>query len=211
MPTEHPNLVLYFFVVFGIVALPGLDMGIVVASALAGGRRAGLAAVAGTIAGGVCHVTMGLLGVSLVLRLFPAAFNALLLAGAAYVAWIGIGVLRARPEAPSAAGGAATAPGAFARGALTNLLNPKAYLFTLAILPQFVRPEFGPLVPQAATIVAINASTQLAVYGALAVLADRGRTAMARRPAAGLWVARTTGALLLVAAGFTAWEGWRWH
>lgn len=213
--SAHANLLLYAGITAGIVALPGLDMGVTLASTLSGGRRAGFAAIAGIMTGGIGHVTLGVLGVSVLLRVVPAAFDALLFAGAAYVAWIGVEVLRARPEAPSGAvadgGGGVSLPGAFARGLLTNALNPKAYLYTLAILPEFVHPRFGPLLPQAAAIVAINAALQASLYGAVALLADRGRRAMAARPQVGVWIARTTGALLLAAAALTAWEGLRWR
>jgi threonine/homoserine/homoserine lactone efflux protein len=94
--TETTHLWLFFVLVFGVVLLPGLDMAYVLASALIGGRRAGMAATAGIVAGGVVHVTMGALGIMAVLRLFPAAFNAVLLAGALYIAWIGISLLRSR-------------------------------------------------------------------------------------------------------------------
>ena len=76
--TETTHLWLFFVLVFGVVLLPGLDMAYVLASALVGGRRAGMAATAGIVAGGVVHVTMGALGIMAVLRLFPAAFNAVL-------------------------------------------------------------------------------------------------------------------------------------
>ena len=209
---RHANLWLYFSIVLGVVVLPGLDMAIVLASSLVGGRRAGFAALAGIITGGVGHVVMGVLGIGLVLRVFPGAFNVMLLVGAAYVAWIGVALLRAGAAfAPEPARVAGAWPAAFGRGMLTNLLNPKAYLYTLAILPQFLRPAYGPLVPQAAAIVAINAATQAVVYGAVALFADRARRSLSERPAAGLVVARAVGALLVGAALFTGWEGWRWR
>lgn len=76
------HLWLFFVLVFGVVLLPGMDMAFVVAKPIAGGRATGLAAVAGIATGGVCHVIMGATGVSVVLRLFPTALNALLLLGA---------------------------------------------------------------------------------------------------------------------------------
>lgn len=210
--TSHPNLLLYAAITAGIVALPGLDMAVTLTSTLAGGRQSGFAAIAGIITGGIGHVTLGVLGVSVLLRIVPAAFDVLLFVGAAYVAWIGVEVLRARPEAPAAdRAGRASPPAAFVRGLLTNALNPKAYLYTLAILPEFVHPKYGPLLPQAASIVAINATLQAGLYGAVVLLADRGRRAMAARPEMGLWIARATGALLISAAALTAWEGWRWR
>src|SRR6185437_13579823 len=91
---HHEQLWLFFALVFGIVVLPGLDMAFVMGSTLAGGRSRGLAAVAGIIAGGVCHVLMTALGISVMIKLIPGMFNALLLAGALYIAWIGISLLR---------------------------------------------------------------------------------------------------------------------
>src|SRR4051794_34430632 len=92
--SQGANLWLYFVVVFGIIALPGLDMAFVMASAMLGGRRSGLAAVGGIVAGGVCHLMMGALGAAVVLRLWPALFKVMLVGGAAYIAWMGIAFLR---------------------------------------------------------------------------------------------------------------------
>lgn len=80
------DLLLFAVLVFGIIVLPGLDMAFVLGSSLAAGRRHGLAAVAGIVAGAVCHVAMTTLGIGVLLNVIPAAFNALLLAGALYIA-----------------------------------------------------------------------------------------------------------------------------
>lgn len=207
---EHLRLLgLYFAIVFGVVVLPGLDMAFVLASSLAGGRRAGLAATLGCVAGAACHFVVGALGLAAFLRTWPAAFNALLLAGALYMAWIGISLVRsgaALGELPRADRAAATA---FRRGAATNLLNPKAYLFMLAVFPQFVRPAFGAVAPQAIVLFAIGAACQLAVYGAVAVLGDRARAALARDAGRARFAGRIVGGALVAAALFTAWESWR--
>ena len=208
--TQTAHLWLFFAMVFGVVLLPGLDMAFVLASALVGGRRAGLAATAGIVAGGVCHVTMGALGIVAVLQLMPAAFNVVLLAGAAYIAWIAIALLRS-----SAAFGdlpmqrlrsqAAT----FRQGLLTSLLNPKAYLFMLAIFPQFLKPEYGDIATQAVVLWSIIALTQAGIYGGMALVGDRVRAWLAARPSANAWLARVVGGLLLATAVYTAFEGWR--
>ena len=91
---HYEQLWLFFALVFGIIVLPGLDMAFVLGSTLAGGRTRGFAAVAGIIAGGVCHVVMTALGISVLIKLVPGAFNAVLLAGALYIAWIGISLMR---------------------------------------------------------------------------------------------------------------------
>jgi threonine/homoserine/homoserine lactone efflux protein len=204
------QLWLFFALVFGIVVLPGLDMAFVLGSTLAGGRRRGFAALAGIVAGGVCHVMMTALGISVLLKWIPGAFNALLLAGALYIAWIGLSLMRSdaapamRPDAPRRSHAAT-----FRQGMLTCLLNPKAYLFMLAIFPQFLRPEYGPIAAQALVLWLIIALNQLCVYGGLALMADRARAWLQGKPEAGMLATRCVGALLIAAAMFTGVEGWR--
>jgi threonine/homoserine/homoserine lactone efflux protein len=207
---ETAHLWIFFVLVFGIILLPGLDMAFVLGSALVGGRRAGFAATGGIVAGGVCHVTMGALGIVAVLQLVPAAFNAVLLAGAAYIAWIGLALLRSRAAFAEPTGqGARSRAATFRQGMVTSLLNPKAYLFTLAVLPQFLKPARGDVGAQAAVLRLIIAATQVAIYGAVAMAGDRVRGWFAERPAANAWMARGVGALLLATAAYTAFEGWR--
>jgi len=203
------DLLLFAVLVFGIVVLPGLDMTYVMGSSLTAGRRHGLAAVAGIAAGGVCHVAMATLGISVLLKVIPAAFNALLLAGALYIAWIGISLLRADSAfGMQVEGGAVSAWTTFRRGALTSLMNPKAYLFMLAVFPQFLHAEDGPLWAQSLVLWMIIAITQLTVYGAVALAAAQARGWLVRRPAAGLVTARVVGTVLIGAALLTGFEGW---
>lgn len=209
--SHYDQLWLFFALVFGIVVLPGLDMAFVMGSALAGGRSRGFAAVAGIIAGGVCHVLMTALGISVLIRLIPGAFNALLLAGALYIAWIGISLMRSESSfgnlQPDTRQRSRTTT--FRQGMLTSLLNPKAYLFMLAIFPQFLRPEYGLVWLQALVMWLIIALNQLCVYGSVALMADRARQWLQGKPVAGMMATRCVGALLLAAAMFTGVEGWQ--
>jgi len=205
------DLLLFGALVFGIVVLPGLDMAFVMGSSLAAGCRHGLAAVAGVVAGAACHVVMTTLGIGMLLKVMPAAFNALLLAGALYIAWIGISLMRTESAfgVQVQGGGAPSAWITFRRGALTCLMNPKAYLFMLAVFPQFLHAEYGPLWSQSLVLWLIIALTQLAVYGAVALAAAQARGWLVRRPAAGLVTARVVGVALIGAALFAGFEGWR--
>ena len=174
--SHSADLLLFAALVFGIIVLPGLDMAFVMGSSLAAGRRHGLAAVAGIAVGGICHVVMTTLGIGVLLKLIPAAFNALLLAGALYIAWIGVSLLRADSAfGVRAGGGAMSAWTTFRRGTLTCLMNPKAYLFMLAVFPQFLHAEYGPLWSQALVLWLIIAVTQLTVYGAVALWSPQRR------------------------------------
>jgi threonine/homoserine/homoserine lactone efflux protein len=185
-------------------------MAYVLASALVGGRRAGLAATGGIVAGGIVHVTMGALGIMAVLRLFPTAFNVVLLAGALYIGWIGLTLLRSRTalgDLPAQRRRSQVAT--FRQGMVTSLLNPKAYLFMLAIFPQFLKPQYGVLWLQAVVLWLIIATTQVAIYGGMALGGDRVRAWLATRPAANVALARSVGVILLATACYTAYEGWR--
>ena len=206
--TPQPQLWLFFLLVFGVILLPGLDMAFVLASALVGGRRAGMMATAGIIAGGVCHVLMTALGVMALLKVMPALFNAMLWAGAAYIAWIGISLMRSRvglgevSEIPSR-----SQAQTFRQGMLTSLLNPKAYLFMLAIFPQFLAPDAGSLPRQLLVLWLIIAATQAAIYGALAFVGDGVRHWLADRPSANLVLARMVGVVLIATAVYTLARG----
>lgn len=206
-----PDLWLFFLLVLGVIVLPGMDMAYVAGSALVGGLRAGAAAVAGIVAGGLVHVAVATTGIAALLSLWPAAFDAVLGAGAIYMAWIGWTLLRSAPG--DAASSDATKPPAsrlaiFRRAVLTCLANPKAYMFSLAVFPAFVQPAGRPLVLQFATLAAIVTSTQAAVYGAVAVLAA-GTGRLAGGASAQRWMPRVVGPMLIAGAGLTLALGWQ--
>lgn len=199
----------FALLVLGIIVLPGMDMAFVAGAALVDGRRAGLAAVAGLVAGGVLHMVMAVAGLGLLLQTWPAAFNGLLLAGAAYIAWLGWALLR-QPGALLSVDAGISRPRlqTFWRALLTCLLNPKAYVFMLAVVPQFLRPEHGALAPQAVVMALIIAATQAAVYGAVALGAAGLRARLQGSVALQAAAARAVGLLLLATATWTLFNGW---
>lgn len=207
--TEYAQLWLFFLVVLGIVVLPGVDMAYVLGSALSGGRRHGMVAVTGIAVGCIVHVTVGALGIAALLRNVPGVFNLILLAGALYIAWIGITLLRSN-GAPT--GGEITPPvsslATFRQAAVVNLLNPKAYLFMLAIFPQFLRPEYGPVWMQAVALGAITVVTVFAVYGSIAFSAGGLRGWLQRKPNAGIMINRVVGLALVLVAILAGIDGW---
>ena len=79
--TYSENLWLFFLLVSGIIIVPGMDMVFVLASALSGGRRAGLSATFGIMAGGLVHTLYAALGVGMLLHFAPKLFNGLLVLG----------------------------------------------------------------------------------------------------------------------------------
>ncbi len=128
--------------VFVLNATPGVDFLLTVTRTLQGGVRAGAAAALGIAGGCVVHALAAAFGLATLLALHAQAFAAIQWAGAAYLVWLGVAMLRqawrgAAAAMPSAAA-ARSALADFRTGLLTNLLNPKVALFFLAFLPQFV-------------------------------------------------------------------------
>ncbi len=206
--TYGENLWLFSTLLFGIIVLPGMDMMFVLANALTRGRAAGLAATGGMMLGGLVHSLYGALGVGLLAWLIPVLFTPLIVVGGLYMAWIGVTLMRSAIVVGAVGRTDARSNWeAFRRGVLTCLINPKAYLFMLAIYPQFLRPDFGPLAPQAAVMAAMTAGMQLAVYGGLALAAGRARRFLVGNGAATIWAGRICGAMLVTVSALTVWEG----
>jgi len=140
------------------VASPGPDFAIVLKQSLVHGRRTAIRTSLGVGTAILLHVTYSLLGIGLLIRSSELWFNVVKFAGAAYIAWIGVQSLRAKPRAvgvggaEAGGGGAVTdvripnARGAFAVGFLTNALNPKATLFFLSLFVMIIDPRTPKLV-----------------------------------------------------------------
>lgn len=206
--SDLSHLWLFFVLVLGIIALPGMDMAFVLGSTLVDGRKGGVAALAGIVAGGAAHTAMAALGVGLALQTVPQLLTAMLVAGALYLGWIGWSLLRGASALGEVHDQASLPWGAtFRRGLLTCLLNPKAYLFMLAVYPQFARPEHGSMEVQAVAMGAIIALTQAAVYGAVALGADRARQFLRASGGGQVLAGQAVGLLLMAGAAWMVWEG----
>lgn len=125
-----------------LIVTPGQDMILVMSRSVAQGPGAGVATAAGVSVGLLGHTVLATLGLGAILRTSEYLFFALKLVGAAYLLYLGFGLLRTK--------GSDLALGAAARrsmrrlfldGALSNLSNPKVAVFYFAFLPQFVPPS----------------------------------------------------------------------
>jgi threonine/homoserine/homoserine lactone efflux protein len=161
------------------------------------------------MAGGAVHSLYGAIGVGILASLLPWLFNPLLFAGAAYMAWIGFTLIRSSITVGSVGpGGAHSGWRAFRQGAVTCLINPKAYLFMLAVYPQFLKPDYGPIWVQAIVMGLMTLATQAAIYGTVAFTASGSRKLLVSNPKATVIVGRVAGSLLVVVSLLTAWHGW---
>ncbi|MFV3416178.1 LysE family translocator [Pseudomonas nitroreducens] len=140
---QEVQVLLMLTAVFAVALVsPGPDVALVVRTSLHQGRRAGVLSALGLACGILVHGTLVLTGVSLLLARSPLLFSALQLVGAAYLAWLGVGALRALRKPGGAGRIAGELPdstlGPWMRGLATNLFNPKALVFFLALLTSLI-------------------------------------------------------------------------
>ncbi len=160
------KFLLFFAAAFVLAVTPGAGIFYVLARTLAGGRREGVESSLGTFVGGLFHVMAAALGISAILAASAMAFHTVKYAGAAYLVFLGIRMIRARNEAmPDKT--EAPGVGAFPQGIFTEALNPKTALFFLSFIPQFVAPERGHVFWQFVVLgvisVAMNTAADLVV------------------------------------------------
>jgi threonine/homoserine/homoserine lactone efflux protein len=177
---------------------PGPDILYVLGRSLSQGRSAGVVSALGIGAGCLVHVLAAALGLSALMLAVPGAYDAIRLAGAAYLVWLGLRALRSSAGALRVQALAAVSTRRiFWQGALTNALNPKVALFFLAFLPQFAAPERGPLAPQLLLLGAIFTVNGTLVCVAFALAASRLGDWLRSRFAVTRLLDRATGVLFI--------------
>lgn len=125
-----------------LIATPGQDMILVMSRSVAQGAAAGVVTAAGVSVGLLGHTVLATLGLGAILRTSEWLFTALKFVGAAYLFYLGVGLLLTK-RGGLALGSEATRPlhKFFRDGAISNLSNPKVAIFYFAFLPQFVSPS----------------------------------------------------------------------
>lgn len=206
MPVEAATLGAFVIAVAAVVVSPGPDTMIILRYALASGRRAGFAAVAGVQLGLMVHTVLAVLGVSLIIASSPVLFKLVAVAGAAYLAWLGVqGFRGAAAFTPGGGRPSADLAKACRDAILTNLLNPKVILLFLALFPNFVDAGRDDVPAQLVTLAVVLIVVNVIWQAPLAWAAEAiGR--WLGRPGVGLWVSRITGSVLLAFAALLLYQ-----
>ena len=181
---------------------PGPNMAYLAALSLARGPRAGLAAVAGVALGLAAIGAAAALGLAAVIENSRLLHEVLRWAGVVYLLWLGWDAWSTADEiAPEEAHDGASA---FRRGLITNLLNPKAVVFYVAVLPEFLEPGAGSLAARTLTLSAIYVLIATVIHSGIVLLASQMRRLVAR-PAQ---MRRVRRVLALALVGIAVWLAW---
>lgn len=187
---------------------PGPDNLAILSLGISRGRSAAVGFALGCAAGCVTHIGWAILGVAALLKASPKALGALKIAGALYLAYLGIMALRSQgatvPGEACAEGKPDVDDGYlrhFGRGFVANAINPKVAIFFLAFLPPFLRPA-APATPQMLLLGLLFIAVTILVFVPLGLSAAAIGQWLRRWPSAALWLDRGAGVLFLGLAAY---------
>ncbi len=189
------------FIVASLVLIitPGQDMILVMSRSVAQGAAAGVVTAAGVSVGLVGHTILATLGLGAVLRTSEWLFLALKLVGAAYLIYLGIGLLRTKRTALVVEAASSRSLGRlFFDGALSNVSNPKIAVFYFAFLPQFVLPGASHPTLSVFVLGLVFAALTFVVKGPVGFFAGMLSGWLRARPAVLAWLYRSSGAILVL-------------
>lgn len=181
-----------------LIVTPGQDMVLVMSRSIAQGAAAGVATAAGVSVGLVGHTVLVTLGLGAILRASEWLFIALKLAGAAYLIYLGIALLRTRGVALAVhAASQHSVARLFIDGALSNISNPKIAIFYFAFLPQFVLPDAAHPTLSVFALGLLFAALTFLVKGPVGFFAGLLSAWLRSRPGFLVWLYRSSGAILI--------------
>jgi threonine/homoserine/homoserine lactone efflux protein len=181
-----------------LIVTPGQDMILVMSRSVAQGPGAGIVTAAGVAVGLVGHTILATLGLGAILRTSEWLFLALKLAGAAYLVFLGIQLLRTRQhELAVGAGAPRSLWRLFFDGAFSNVSNPKIAVFYFAFLPQFVLPQAQHPTRAVFVLGLVFAALTFLVKGPVGLGAGLLSGWLRERPGVLKWLYRTSGAVLV--------------
>ncbi|MFF5208444.1 LysE family translocator [Streptosporangium sp. NPDC000396] len=179
--------------------IPGPTTVVILRQSITSGRSAGTATVLGNETGWLLWCLAAALGLSALLVVSQLAFDIMRIVGAIVLVWFGVRMLwrarRTAPDSPSVDGVAPSLWGCYRTGLLTNLANPKAGVFALSFLPQFV-PEGAPALPTLLLLAVASALIDLAWYLGIVRLVGVAERFF-RRPAVRRYLEYVSGTLLI--------------
>jgi threonine/homoserine/homoserine lactone efflux protein len=201
-----PSTLLAFALTCVIIEItPGPNMAYLAALSLTRGWRVGIAAVAGVALGLAVYGVVAALGLAALIDSSRVLYESLRWGGVAYLAWLAYEAWSSEREAaPGTVDDPHERRSAFRRGLITNLLNPKAAIFYVAMVPTFVTPGAGHVTTQTLLLSAIFVAIASSIHLTIVLLASRLHAPLAD-PARRRMVRRI---LALVLGGVAIWFAW---
>ena len=185
---DTSSLTAFALVALGMVLTPGPNMIYLVSRSISQGRMAGLISLGGVALAFVFYMVCAAYGITALVMAVPYAYDALRLCGALYLLWLAWQAIRPGGRSPFEVRDLPKdrPRTLFAMGFLTNLLNPKAAVLYLSLLPQFIDPAHGDVLAQTLQLGFLQIAISVSVNALIAVMAGSIAVFLAARPG---WVA----------------------
>lgn len=198
MPTAE-TFITFLFALFLLEISPGPDMMLTIARGIGQGRRIAFLTVLGNVfVAGIVQVSFLVLGLVSVVHAWPVALDLLRWAGAAYLIWLGIKMLRSSgADTKLRKTVQITGRQAVKQGAINSLTNPKSLLFMFAFLPQFVNPAVGPIWLQLLILGSIQKLAGILSLGSVAMASGTFGAWLGKHPGFLKWQERFTGVVMI--------------
>ena len=178
------TLLAFALVSLAVVLTPGPNMIYLISRAITQGPAAGMVSLGGVALGFVVYMLCEAFGITALLFTIPFAYDALRLAGAAYLLWLAWQALKPGGRSPFQVKKLAVdgPRKLFAMGLLTNLLNPKIAMLYLALLPQFIDPAAGTVLTQSLALGSVQTAISVSVNAMIALAAGSIALFLGERP-----------------------------
>ncbi|MDP1883409.1 MAG: LysE family translocator [Bradyrhizobium sp.] len=178
------SLLGFALVSLGMVLTPGPNMIYLISRSITQGSTAGLISLGGVALGFLFYMLCAAFGITALLFAVPFAYDALRLAGAAYLMWLAWQALKPNGRSPFQVKKLAVdgPHRLFAMGFVTNLLNPKVAMLYLALLPQFIDPVQGSVLMQSLALGFTQIAISVSVNAAIALAAGSIALFLGTRP-----------------------------
>ena len=183
MPTVS-NQIAFSLVALGMVLTPGPNMIYLISRSICQGRAAGLISLGGVALGFVFYMLCAAFGITALVMTVPLAYDALRIAGALYLLYLAWQAVRPGGRSPFQVRDLPkdSPRRLFFMGLFTNLLNPKAAVLYLSLLPQFIEPSHGGVLIQSLVLCATQIVISVSVNALIVVMAGGIATFLAARP-----------------------------
>jgi threonine/homoserine/homoserine lactone efflux protein len=183
MPTPS-SLIAFAFVSLAMVLTPGPNMIYLISRSICQGRTAGLISLGGVAVGFVFYMLSAALGITALVMAVPLAYDALRIAGAVYLLYLAWQAVKPGGRSPFQVRDLPqdSTRRLLAMGLFTNLLNPKAAMLYLSLLPQFIEPGHGSVLFQSLMLGTIQISLSLTVNALIVLTAGTVAAFLGSRP-----------------------------
>ena len=181
---QTSSLLAFALVCLGMVLTPGPNMIYLISRSITQGPAAGIVSLGGVALGFLFYMLCAAFGITALLLAIPYAYDALRLAGAAYLLWLAWQAMKPGGRSPFQVRKLAvdSPQRLFAMGLVTNLLNPKIAMLYLALLPQFIDPAQGSVLVQSLVLGSIQTTISVSVNAVIALSAGAITLFLSTRP-----------------------------